>query len=92
MAAPVANEVFWAFVTYVKGNRHKPLGGMTGNDFDAMANAFAAANSDAITDSTNPLDTYTDVEWPDADGGAGTVTATGTNTDRAWYPEQHQTG
>ena len=92
MAAPTANECFWAFVTYVKGNPYKTFGCMTSDDFDNMAKLFAATNSDAITDATNPLDTYTDVEWPDYNGGAGTVAATGTNTVNAWYPETHQGG
>lgn len=88
--AASTSVTFWAFVRYLKSNRHKAAGSMTNDDIDNMAEAFAAANSTEITDATDPGGTYTDVEWPDKNGGASSITATSTNTDRAWYPEQHK--
>lgn len=49
MTAPNANKTFWGFVWYVIHNPYKSLGGMTKEDFIAMAEAYAVENEDAIT-------------------------------------------
>ncbi|MDD5062206.1 MAG: hypothetical protein PHN44_08015 [Candidatus Marinimicrobia bacterium] len=111
MAAPNANKTFWGFVFYLTRNPFKSSG-MTRDDILNMAEKYAVANSDAITDyeasgvfriadAAFMADSgaFTDVEWPDKDGGAGTTAAVGIlatgldspSIDSAWYPEQHQT-
>lgn len=87
-----ANKGFWAFVFYLKNNPFKSAGGMTNDDIDNMAETFAAANSTEITDATQQLGTFTNYEWPDASGGASSLTAIGTTAsiNAAHYPEEHQ--
>lgn len=87
-----ANDIFWGFVFYIQNNQWKGPGGMTNDDITNMANLFADANSTEITDATQPGGTFTDVEWPDASGGASSITAIATEASirRAQFPEKHR--
>lgn len=76
--AASTSVTFWAFVWYVSNNPHKTE--MTRQDIQNMARLFAGANSTEITDATDPGGTYTDVEWPDASGGASSITAIGNSS------------
>jgi hypothetical protein len=80
--AASTSVTFWAFVWYVSNNPYKT--NMTRQDIQAAARLFAAANSTEITDATDPGGTYTDIEWPDASGGASSITAIGnSSTDKS---------
>lgn len=69
---------FWAYNWYIMNNSYKlPL---TRKDIHLMAEMFAAANSTEITSATDPGGTYTDIEWPDASGGASSIGAVGNTT------------
>jgi hypothetical protein len=69
---------FWAYNWYIMNNPHKT--NLTRQDIHEMAEMFAAANSTEITSSTDPGGTYTGIEWPDASGGASTITAVGNSS------------
>ena len=105
MAAPSANETFWGFVWYVTHNPTKTFGGMTQDDFLAMADVYQKVNTDAITDALTkttgggwviPAGAYTDAEYPSTlatvVAAASSLTATNTTavTDQAHYPDRHE--
>ena len=92
--AATTTVTFYAFLHYLKNNPFKSAGGMNNGDIDAMAKLFSDANSTEITataDTTAVDGTYTDIEWPDASGGASSITAKrDTPTiNQAHYPEKH---
>ncbi len=104
MAAPNANETFWAFIWYITHNPHKTFVSMTENDLFAATHLFQLENTDAITDALTrttgggwviPDGTYTDAEYPSLSEAAGSSTLTATNTiettDQARYPESVET-
>ena len=65
---------FWSFVWYLMNNPDKP--NPSRQDIRKMALLFADTNSDEVTDATDPGGTYTDIEWPGANG----VTAVGNSS------------
>ena len=73
-----ANKTFWAYTWYLMNNPYKKS--PSREDIHKMAEMFAAANSTEITDATDPGGTYTGIEWPDASGGASSITAIGNSS------------
>ncbi len=69
-----ANKTFWSFVWYLMNNPDKK--NPSRQDIHRMAELFADTNSDEITDATDPGGTYTEIEWPGANG----VTAVGNSS------------
>jgi len=88
MGTATADSIFWGFVHYVKGNRHKFPGGMTMDDFDNMVTLYAANNTTEVT--TTGTGTLTDVEWPTIAGSTVTANLAQTTKDQAAYPETHK--
>lgn len=79
--AASTSDTFWAYTWYLMNSPHKSH--PSRQDIYEMAKMFAAANSTEITDATFPAGTFTSIEWPDASGGASTITAIGnSSTDR----------
>ena len=78
MGTASTDVTFWAYNWYLMNNPHKTH--LSRQDIHEMALKFAATNSTEITSATDPGGTYTDIEWPDKDGGAGSVTAVGNST------------
>jgi len=76
--AASTDVTFWSFIWYIMNNPFKQT--LTRQDIHLMAEKFAATNSTEITSATDPGGTYTDIEWPDKNGGAGTVTAVGNSS------------
>ncbi len=72
--AASTNVTFWSFVWYLVNNPDKTT--PTKQDIIKMARQFADTNSDEVTTGTDPGGTYTDIEWPGANG----VTAVGNST------------
>ncbi len=68
------NVTFWAYNWYIMNNPDKTS--FTKQDIRKMALLFADTNSTEITTATDPGGTYTDIEWPGANG----VTAVGNST------------
>jgi len=84
--AASTDVTFWAFVWYIMNNPYKKK--LTRQDIHEMAEMFAAANQTELSTS-DPGGTYgagaaaTNIEWPDKNGGASTITAIGnSSTDR----------
>lgn len=76
-----ADVTFWAYNWYLMNNPHKTH--LTRQDIHEMAEMFAAANSTEVTNATDPGGAYTGIEWPDASGGASSISAVGnSSTDR----------
>ena len=69
-----ANKTFWSYNWYIMNNPNKA--NLSRQDIRKMALLFADTNSDEITDATDPGGTYTEIEWPGANG----VTAKGNST------------
>jgi hypothetical protein len=72
--AASTNVTFWSFVWYLVNNPDKKE--LNKQDIIKAARVFAATNSDEVTTGTDPGGTYTDIEWPGANG----VTAVGNST------------
>ena len=86
MAASL-DDIFYAFVHYVKNNRFKTVESMTEDDFDAMVEGFARENGE-ITVSADAIAlgaAYPSVEWP----GAIAAYRNRATCDQADYPEGH---
>ena len=88
MGTATADSIFWAFVNYVRGNRHKSPGGMTIDDFNNMVTLFAANNTTEVT--TTGTGTLTDAEWPTIGGSTVVASYTQVVKDQAAYPESHK--
>ncbi len=72
--AASTDVTFWSFVWYLVNNPDKTE--PTRQDIVKMARLFADTNSDEVTSATDPGGTYTDIEWPGANG----VTAVGNSS------------
>ncbi len=72
--AATTNVTFWSFVWYLVNNPDKTE--PTRQDIVKMARLFADTNSEEVSDATDPGGTYTDIEWPGANG----VTAVGNSS------------
>jgi hypothetical protein len=72
--AASTDVTFWAYNWYIMNNPNKDT--YTKKDIVDMARKFAATNSAEVTSGTDPGGTYTDIEWPGANG----VTAVGNST------------
>ncbi len=97
-----AGLAFWGFVWYITHNRHKPIGSMTIDDIDEMADLFYVNNATAIGETktygdiheTTTATAFTGVYWPDLprSGDAAGIAATTSraSVDQAEYPETHR--
>lgn len=72
-----ADAIFWAYNWYLANNPHKS--NLTRQDIIETAKKFANANSTELS-ATDPGSAYSNVEWPDINGGASSISAVGNSS------------